>query len=1594
MKNIYRFFFLLISVGLQYSLNAQVAFHIDPISTACGASQQVTIPVKVNQLANVATFQFTIKFDPAKFTYAGFTGLTPAFAPSSSNLVNFGIDTSITNLDSGWIAVSWVRFVGALTIPTDTTIFSIKLNYLGGGSGSVEFLDDGPLDFEVTDAQGNLLPFTHTGGSVSATDTQAPSLVCPASVSMMSNTPIQVSNIGTLSVTDNCGVTGSQFAISGATQGNGTGTNASGTSFFPGISTVIYSATDGTNTGSCNFTVEVISQNQNDTLTLIAAPGALNCGQTDYYVDILVNNFDSIGSLQYSVTWDESLLQYNNFSMPLPALMLGPANYNLLETSSGSFGLSWTTLNPNQPYLNLADGTRIIRLHFTLLQTGNINTPIQFTSMPVPIEAFNNANPPGFEVPVITVGATASATDTEIPSLVCPPSTTVATSQNQSTVAVTGLIATFGDNCDPNPTATYQLFSNGGPIGNVVAGANANGTYPVGTTTIVYTVRDQSGNSNICFADVTVTGPAPVEFYIDTVQVGCMNTGTVDISVRVRNFADVVGTQFALGWDETVLDFDQIVYIDPIIGSTPLNFGFFTSTSTGVLQYFDGLSSGWPNLPDGSILFTMRFNIPTGTYTEPVEFINLPGFPFEVSNQAGDPLFTVTSNGFVVSGDNIDPVFTFCPPSDTINTPALECTTNYTWPPIQVSDNCGAIASLDSNITSNVFTTGNHVVIYTATDIAGNTSVCSFNVFVVDAIFPQFIVPCPQNIVTNVTANTCSKVVTWTAPTAFDACDQMSVPVMSNFNSGATFAAGVTTVVYSATDQSGNTTSCSFTVTVNESIEPVVTCPSDITELVSSGACNAVANWLPATAADNCTANPMVTSDIASGALFNAGFTTVTYTATDASGNTATCSFVVTVMETVMPSIVCPPNMTAQVSNTMPAICGGEASWMPATATDNCDNNVTVSPSITSGSYFPIGANTVEYTATDDSGNTATCSFTVEIIDNVAPVFTDCPAAQMITLSNTDCNTIVTWNEPTAATIDEPCGLSSFFTVGNFDSPDTLGVGNYSITYLAFDNAGNFSQCVFNLQIRDTVPPVLGVCPNDSVIVSTGCQETFNFTLPTAIDNCDMNVSVSSAPASGAALPVGSTTVYKIIAQDNYQNQDTCFFTVSVTGSQSASLVCPPSDTVYACSYTAQWDQPIAAGFCSLPLALSVAPFDTGTVLPAGNYLVTYIGSDLSGASASCSFNIIVRDTVAPTLACPSNVVVDATGSIVSDPSSFLTSAVPGAACTDAVLTYAALAVIDNCGPLTSVQISGVATGQAFAVGVTDMTFVVADGSNLVDTCRFTVTVQSVATMVNLVATGNPACPGEPLVISAPIIPGATYTWDGPGNVTFPNESSITISTVNASTAGVYALTITNNGCTVLGNPLTMAVALAPQANDDLVSLQGGQSATIMVLDNDINASDVTTTLLQTPSGITNVGDGIFDFAGSNVTGTMQFQYEICSDACPMVCDIATVTIDVKVSPCIYEPNVITPNGDGLNDEWIIPCLEFDVHPNNSLVIYNQWGDLVFEAAPYKPFPKSGAWTGGLKGDNSKPLPDGTYYYIFRESPTAAPRTGFVDIFR
>jgi uncharacterized protein (TIGR03382 family) len=186
---------------------------------------------------------------------------------------------------------------------------------------------------------------------------------------------------------------------------------------------------------------------------------------------------------------------------------------------------------------------------------------------------------------------------------------------------------------------------------------------------------------------------------------------------------------------------------------------------------------------------------------------------------------------------------------------------------------------------------------------------------------------------------------------------------------------GQNTVTLTCTDTSGLSSTCTATVTVQDRNVPALTLNGPGTDRVE---CGEAYRDPGATARDQCEGD-LSGGIVVSGAVDSRTLASypLTYSVKDSSGNTSsTVSRQVTVVDTRAPSIECPkPIVTELDGGTLATV-----SLALATATDTCDAAVKVEgPRDT---RFPMGETKVTFTATDASGNTASCDTTVTVLSS------------------------------------------------------------------------------------------------------------------------------------------------------------------------------------------------------------------------------------------------------------------------------------------------------------------------------------------------------------------------------------------------------------------------------------------------------------------------------------------------------------------------------------------------------------------------------------------------------------------------------------
>ncbi len=457
---------------------------------------------------------------------------------------------------------------------------------------------------------------------------------------------------------------------------------------------------------------------------------------------------------------------------------------------------------------------------------------------------------------------------------------------------------------------------------------------------------------------------------------------------------------------------------------------------------------------------------------------------------------------------------------------------------------------------------------------------------------------------------------------AFDRCDIRSKTASKlNFTCADRDSVQVTLTV---TDRSWLSTSKTIWVQVRDDRKPTLTAPAPLT--VYAGASCSVSSGSvslgTASASDNCGV-PTVSNNAPP--TFPLGTTTVIWTATDGSNNTATAFQMVTVVDTTLPVLSA---LSPKTIDALPNQCNiplATLSLDVPTVTDNCAVSLTNDAPLT----FPIGVTTVTWTAVDLGGNITSVSQAITVRDITPPgIF---PPADLVLAADANAcgrdgaNVML----GTAAASDN-CGS---VTVTN-DKPATFPLGETIITWTATDSYGNFSTATQKVKIFDANPPSVTAPPDIEVTVDPGeCYWTVNSSIlgaATGSDDCDISPLVQNN--AGLTLNAGQ---HRIIwtATDAQGNRSTDVQIVTVVG-DPPTITCPsnilkntdPGKAGAIVTYS----QPTAGSTCASYEIIRTGGLGSGSFFPLGTTTVSYMVIDGSNQIATCSFTVTVVDNEAP----------------------------------------------------------------------------------------------------------------------------------------------------------------------------------------------------------------------------------------------------------------------------------------------------------------------------------------------------------------------------
>lgn len=1017
-------------------------------------------------------------------------------------------------------------------------------------------------------------------------------------------------------------------------------------------------------------------------ITYVSCPG-----YNDGAIDITVSG----GSPPYTFAWSNG-----SFDEDISNLVAGTYAVDIADANNCTTSLSNIVVIEDDHTLP------VISCSANINQTADAGQCAAFVTVPQPTASdncivitlnnnYNNTNnatdtyPVGTTTIVWTVtdgsnntatcAQTITITDDELATFTnCPEDNTII-GINAPCGATTTIIAPVAiDNCGVSSV-----------IGTRSDGLLLTAVYPVGVTDISWIATDIWGNTSECKQHVIVEDNTPPVFAVCPLPDINANTDNNLCEALMIPISEPIATDDCSGVVLTHLRSDGKALADPYpLGTTVITWiatninGDVSTCAQNVVvsdteaPVFDCPTAASIAATTGGCDATMLpLTAPTGvdncgTFTV-MSGVRSDALPLSAAYPLGTTTITWTASDghgntatcaqIVLVQDTEAPAFTACPlPALSVSAAAGMCTANITLVAPATTDNCSGTVNTsatrsDGQILTAPYPIGNTLLTWLATDAAGNTMTCSQAVIVTDNVAPTF-VSCP---LADVVLTGCSAMGTIVAPLANDNC---STPSVSGTRSdllamNAPYAAGTTIITWTASDAAGNTATCTQNVIVNGNNPPQFTsCGSNTYTANANGAlCWGIYYPTLPAATDDCGV-PTVSGTRSDGQALDApypiGNTLITWTATDASGYTATCQHTITIVETIAPVFAqCPlPNI---IVSTDAGTCFATPAVPAPAGSDNCgtfsvtgvrdDGFALTDP-------YPKGMTHVFWTAIDGNGNTAICTQNVIVNDLEAPLFSQCPLPTLTATTNSnDCQALVTVNPPSTT---DNCGATQ--VAGQRNDGQALNVpypvGTTTISWVAMDMNGNSNTCTQDVIVSDQTAPIFSVtCPQATISANAGptCTANLSITVPTATDNCGSVASVIGVRSDGQALsadyPNGITTI-TWTATDNMGNSATCSRLVQVNDITPPTLVGVPSNSTVSCPAPALPTVTATdnCGSASVNVTQSVSP---GNCTTGYTTTVTWTATDAAGNTSAQTRTITVSPS-APALAISNFVVTNA----------------------------------------------------------------------------------------------------------------------------------------------------------------------------------------------------------------------------------------------------------------------------------------------------------------------------------------------------------------
>ena len=473
------------------------------------------------------------------------------------------------------------------------------------------------------------------------------------------------------------------------------------------------------------------------------------------------------------------------------------------------------------------------------------------------------------------------------------------------------------------------------------------------------------------------------------------------------------------------------------------------------------------------------------------------------------------------------------------------------------SDECGILSMNVSQTNFDCSNTGEHSIILSVTDNSGNSNTCTSIITITDSYAPQafckdltvMLDPSGNyqlnpSAINNNSSDECGIQATTVNQTSFD-CTSL----------------GAHSVTLNVIDNSGNTNSCTASITISDGYAPQASCKDMTVSLNQSGNYILNSNSIDNNSSDECGILSMNVSQT-NFDCSNLGETPITLTISDNNGNTASCTATITVEDYLAPVALCKnKNLKLDLQGQAQL----QVEHLDEGSYDNCQIQSLVL-SQTDFSCSDLGDHMISLTVTDEQGNSSTCEAQVSIMDDIKPTFSDCSGETVFYVNPGECEATISLTLPT---VTDNCSIDILHyhyrrvTAQNETIPEelysewstnldlNLPTGHWRIQWQAVDPSGKQRRCTHVIEVRDEEAPV-PVCKNRTIYFNGESEyilsESDLWDEGASTDNCGDVTYLGASLDEIDCTQIGSVIPVTITVEDNVGNPATCVASVSVEG--------------------------------------------------------------------------------------------------------------------------------------------------------------------------------------------------------------------------------------------------------------------------------------------------------------------------------------------------------------------------------------------------------------------------------------------------------------